>query len=963
MLLLGLILLFFNKMVFSNLILARGDTFLYFYPYWDAAAEALQAWRVPLWNDNLFMGAPLLANSQVGFFYPPNWLVWWLLPTPYAVSASIVVHVLIAGTGAYLLARRALSLDWQAGLLTAVFFALGGYLTAQVEHINQVQGLAWLPWLLWSVTKSSRNLLLGQPGYKFRELGLITRGTAVALFFTLQLFAGHTQTTFISGIAVGVWVLAYPERLKIKDWRGGNLRSSIFNLFFALAPILFAVILAVLITAVQLLPTLELSSYSARHGGLPPNEVMSFSLNPLLLGRTLLPSVGQSLFSEYVAFLPIVALVLVVIGAWQWRKWPGVFPALVLAVLGLFLAFGVFNPVYWLLARLPGFNLFRVPARWLVLYGLGMALLAGAGFQILWDRWHLQTRDWQTLPDRVKENLWHLERPFRLALILIILLMAWNAVAGVLAQFLPVGPEAPYEAPNPLTLLLWLVEILLVYLIVAGLRPKYDRESRLRFGFAPLNWGSPWWLAGVALVILFAASRSLPYNNLTTPEAWFDLRPPAARLLTDDTVPPGRLLSLSNIFFDPGDQGEINSIYADQLNSAALYDYIVAIKSKEIIAPNLPLAYGLASVDGFDGGILPLNSYSQLMRLILPEGQTTTDGRLREHLSAVPEEKWLDLFNGRYLITDKTADQWRKAGWRGFDVFFDLTHSVAIPAGQTQAVVYVPDFPTTALVALVEGEPGLLVVTTVAGDEWLLEPQLLESGMVIYNWPPPYVRPYDARQPVAPRTISFQATDDGSWHVAAATLINVFDGTFQSLALGEYRLIHSGDVKIYENLDVLPRAFFVDNWQSAPDTETALAMMAEPDFDPRETAVLGREQLAGNSDQLTVDREQSNQSGEAIITQYEPERVVIQTNRAQDGLLVLTDANFAGWQVMIDGESADIETADILFKSVFVPAGEHEVVFAFRSGSFENGRYLTLVGLLIFVILVGRSWWKRPSMR
>ena len=37
----GLILLFFNKMALSNLILARGDTFLYFYPYWHAAAEAL----------------------------------------------------------------------------------------------------------------------------------------------------------------------------------------------------------------------------------------------------------------------------------------------------------------------------------------------------------------------------------------------------------------------------------------------------------------------------------------------------------------------------------------------------------------------------------------------------------------------------------------------------------------------------------------------------------------------------------------------------------------------------------------------------------------------------------------------------------------------------------------------------------------------------------------------------------
>ncbi len=71
----ALVLLFFNKMAFSNLILARGDTFLYFYPYWQAASNALRNGRIPLWNPNLFMGAPLLANSQMGFFYPLNWPV------------------------------------------------------------------------------------------------------------------------------------------------------------------------------------------------------------------------------------------------------------------------------------------------------------------------------------------------------------------------------------------------------------------------------------------------------------------------------------------------------------------------------------------------------------------------------------------------------------------------------------------------------------------------------------------------------------------------------------------------------------------------------------------------------------------------------------------------------------------------------------------------------------------------
>jgi hypothetical protein len=168
----------------------------------------------------------------------------------------------------------------------------------------------------------------------------LRRGTAVALFFALQLFAGHAQTTFISGVAAGVWVLADWWRRKTGDWRLRTAWSPVSSLLFSFGPLFIGVVLALLLTAVQLLPTLELSGYSARQGGLSPNEVLSFSLNPLLLGQALLPTYGQSLFTEYVAFLPITALALAVQGAWQWRARPGVFPALALALLGLFLAFG-----------------------------------------------------------------------------------------------------------------------------------------------------------------------------------------------------------------------------------------------------------------------------------------------------------------------------------------------------------------------------------------------------------------------------------------------------------------------------------------------------------------------------------------------------------------------------------------------------------------------------------------------
>ena len=570
--LITLILLFFHKMAFSNLILARGDTFLYFYPYWQAAADALQNGRIPLWNPDIFMGSPLLANSQMGFFYPLNWPVWLLLETPYAVNASILLHIGIAGFGAYFAGRKTLGLGQWASLVTAVLFALGGYLTAQVEHINQLQGLAWLPWYL--VVLGAGDWGLGSRGAGVK-VGLAS--LAFAFLFSLQVLAGHTQTAFISGVTIVVWIAAtWLVNFLLRNTHYALRFSFQWKRLFktAVPALIFGGLLALLLTAVQLLPTVELIQNSSRAGGLTFNEVLSFSLNPLHFTRSLLPAYGQSLFTEYVAFLPITAVLLAVIGAWQWRRIPGVLPAIVLIFLGLFLALGIYNPANWLVARLPGFNLFRVPSRWLVVYGLGMALLAGVGWQIAEDRWLQQTRRWQELPDRAKENMAHIERPLRVGVFIVVGLMTWNLIANLLSFFIPTGPEAPFELVKGSTIIIWLIELIVTYYLLSGERFVYNRDNRFWLASKRDRLQNPKWLLLIMIVSLFAGSRSQQYNNLTTPEAYFDLRPPIIRLqgasctwqVAGGNCPIERFLSLSNIFFDVGDQPEIDTIYADQLS-------------------------------------------------------------------------------------------------------------------------------------------------------------------------------------------------------------------------------------------------------------------------------------------------------------------------------------------------------------------------------------------------------------
>ncbi|MCL4804086.1 MAG: YfhO family protein [Anaerolineae bacterium] len=907
----GLVLLFFNRMAFSNLILARGDTLLYFYPYWTAAAAALQGGRVPLWNPDIFMGVPFLANSQAGFFYPLNWPLWLLVPTPWAVNGAIMIHIAIAGWGAYLAGRRTLALERVAAWLAAALFALGGYLTAQVEHINQLQGLAWLPWFFVAVAPIAGPAT----GQDRRALPAVV---VVGALFALQLLAGHTQTAFISGVAVALWLFFHA--LGSFGHTGRNRTRVILRPALVM---LAGAGLAALIAAVQLLPTIELTGQSSRQGGLSPNEVLSFSWNPLHLTRSLLPGYGQSLFSEYVAFLPLTALALAFAGGWVWRRNPAVRPWLFLLVAMLLLALGRFTPLYHVLSHAPGFDLFRAPARWLAVAALAAALLAGHGWQRLYQ---FAASDYPTAAarDRARRDL---VRPLVAAGLFLALVIAWGYAAGWPARFIPAGSEAPFEYPHPLTLLGWLIEFalgaLLLWVILGGPSDRARRATRE--------------LIVLMLAALWLGSRGLPYNQLTTPEAYFDLRPPQARLVALATcavpdspciAPPGRFLSLSGIFFDTGDLPEIELMYADQLDPQAIYDYVVAVKHKEVLSPNLSMIAAVPSIDGFDGGILPLRVYSEAMRLILPDGETTTDGRLREFLTASPEPRWMSLFNGRYLITDKTGDVWRDG------VFFDQQHPVEAGPDPVE-IAAIPAYEATEIRLIADGAAPDLSVRA-GGETWAIAPQAGdEPGLYTATLPQPATLESITLRPCAEPCL-----------VRAMTLVDGRDGTFQPLTMPPYRLIFSGDVKIYENLASLPRAFVVHEWQQVADESAAVTAMRRETFDPAAAAV-----VEGGG---PVAAPPGSGTGEVDITHYSPESVSLRVTSDVPGLLVLTDAYYPGWEATVDGRPATIVKSDVMFRGVFIDSGEHEVVFRYRPQTVRVGAWLSAmgVGLLIIAVVV-----------
>jgi hypothetical protein len=888
-----------------------------------------------LWNPYLFMGVPFLANSQAGFFYPLNLALAWL-PVERLVSASILIHAALAAVGAYLWGRGGLGLGRPAAWLTGLCYGLGGYFVAQVEHLNQIQVLAWLPWLLWVYEwRGARGEGRGaHSGSQIVGLGLV---------ITLQFLAGHTQAVFICLVGLAGYAL-----LPLA-WEAVRGKAPWRRLVGPSGVVLVAILVGGALAAVQLLPTFELSRLSIRSGGLPYKEAVSFSLRPALIGRALLPGWGATLFPEFVAYVGVTGLGLAGVGAWVgWldrgrvggRARRG---ALALTAMGLFLALGGFNPLYLLLVKLvPGFALFRAPARWLALYAVGVAGLAGAGLEGVVAL--------AGAPRRPGRRPW------------VGLAVGGVALAGLvlLGQLLG-GDREPDLAP---ALGLWPVVGWLVAALAFGAALSLC-ASRPR---QPLT-GLLVMLVGVELL---GASLFLPFNRATAPGALTSLRPAVAHLLAEaDPVtarPPARFLSISDIFFDPGDKPEIEIMLEPQLSADALYDYIIATKQKEVLIPNLPLYYRLPAMDGYDGGVLPLRHYVTLERLYMPEGQVALDGRLREYLDAVPDGRWLSLFNVRFLITDKVGDAWFD------DVFYDLQMGAMLRAGDEATVGHVPAFAATALgivyraedapegTLLAEVEVGLADVREPPSND-VREPPSNDEQQMTLALSANGVQDGERVARLAwgtvgrPSAIRVRGTwEEGEVVVRGLSLIDERTGAFQSLVLsdrGRYRLVHSGDVKIYENLDVFPRAFFLSQAIVARDDEAALALMRDPNFDPTTTIVLV-DGTPTHPESRIPNPQSKIQNPKPEIEDYEPERVVVTVSAPTAGWLLLSDAWYPGWEARVDGQPVPVERADLLFRAVAVPAGEHRVEWVYRPAALRLGAGISLS--TVALLLMGGAW-------
>jgi hypothetical protein len=168
-----------------------------------------------------------------------------------------------------------------------------------------------------------------------------------------------------------------------------------------------------------------------------------------------------------------------------------------------------------------------------------------------------------------------------------------------------------------------------------------------------------------------------------------------------------------------------------------------------------------------------------------------------------------------------------------------------------------------------------------------------------------------------------------------------------------FQLNYDREVKIYRYGNVLPRVTLYSRVKIARGDSQVLRTLADPEFNVFSTVVLNSVQLstAEAAHVAAINNGQFRLAESGNITGYQPMDVEIESYAPESRIMVLNDAEYPGWEAIVDGKPGKILSANYLFRGLLLAPGRHRVSFVYRPRSFRYGAIISLstaFGLLAF---------------
>ncbi len=328
---------------------------------------------IPLWRNDQFSGYAGLVSPQSQYTNPLHFL-FYLLPPLSAAGPTFWLHFVAAGAAYYLLGASMGLKFWPRVVMSAAgLFSCKLILATYAGWLPNIPIMIAFPLLFAAVFHFVR-----RPG--------LPRALLMAAAGALCLHCGHLQLLYYSLWMLLVYALVWAvQRLAAKD--GATvLRAACWAVAAGALAVALSAYLILPLAAEAPLLSRSRSTYEFFIGGhaVQPKHLATFIL-PEALGTPLDGSYPGDELWEDLAYFGLLPLALAIGGVLMgWRRHPTKFLAVCFAA-SLFLSMD--TPVLrFLFDYLPGFSLFRIPARFLFMTTFFGIALAGVGLQELSER-------------------------------------------------------------------------------------------------------------------------------------------------------------------------------------------------------------------------------------------------------------------------------------------------------------------------------------------------------------------------------------------------------------------------------------------------------------------------------------------------------------------------------------------------------------------------------------------------
>src|SRR3989344_1488758 len=334
---------------------ATPDVISQIYTWKKLVIDTWKSGSIPLWNPYGFSGTPLLANYQSAALSPGN-ILYFILPFIDAWSIQILLQPLMAGFFTYLFVRS-LKLSKTASIISSLAFMFCGFLTTWMMYGTLGYAIVFLPLALFAIQKISST----QKWYY---------SLLLSISIPLSFFSGHFQTSLYFLIFILIYIL-------FNFFTEKNIKVFLLNVA--------SVFWGLLLSATQLIPSIELYLNSVRSEIFMKSEVIPWSYLPTFLAPDFFgnPVTRNDWFGHYAEWNAYIGLLPLMLGFYSLRKRNGITLFFFFsAALVFLLAFQTPMLDFLITLKIPVLST-SAASRIIVLFSFCFAVLAGFGFENL----------------------------------------------------------------------------------------------------------------------------------------------------------------------------------------------------------------------------------------------------------------------------------------------------------------------------------------------------------------------------------------------------------------------------------------------------------------------------------------------------------------------------------------------------------------------------------------------------